>query len=136
MTAPGYTNGTSTVTVNPSGFVINPSQGNINTTTFSTPTTVTLEPAILSPGTLTYAGGGQLTPGIGPFDVSITSSNLATVAPSRPARWCSMAATPRTRRPSSPSPPERRPLPWAPTPPAGFSLPGELSVDYGDGDRA
>ena len=47
--APGYTTGTNTVTVNPSGFVINPSQGNITTTTFSTPTTVTLDPVILTP---------------------------------------------------------------------------------------
>ena len=78
VVAPGYTNGTGTVTVDPTGFVINPSQGPINTTTFSTPTTVTLQPALLTPGTLAYAGGGSLTPGVGPFSVSITSSNVAT----------------------------------------------------------
>jgi hypothetical protein len=70
-----YTNGTGTITVNPSGFVINPSQGNISTTTFSTPITVTLEPVILNPGVLTYAGSGQLNPGIGPFGVVFSSSN-------------------------------------------------------------
>jgi hypothetical protein len=72
----GYTNGAGTITVNPSGFVIYPSQGNISTTTFSTPTTVTLTPAILTPGTLAYAGTGALNPGIGPFNVPFTSSLL------------------------------------------------------------
>jgi hypothetical protein len=76
VTAPGYSNGTGTVTVDPSGFVIYPGQGNITTTTFSTPTTVTLEPVILNPGTLTYAGSGQLNPGISQIGVNITSSLL------------------------------------------------------------
>jgi hypothetical protein len=75
VTASGYNKGTGTVTVNPSGFVINPSQGNISTTPTSPATTVTLEPAILTPGILTYAGAAELNPGIGPFNIGITSSN-------------------------------------------------------------
>src|ERR1035438_4214063 len=51
----GYANGTGTVTVNPSGFIINPSQGSITTTTLSPPTNITLQPAILRPMTLAYA---------------------------------------------------------------------------------
>jgi hypothetical protein len=74
VAAPGYNNGNGNVTVMPSGFVIYPSQGNINTNTLSTPTTVTLEPAILNPGVLTFYNSGQLNPGIGPFDVHVTTS--------------------------------------------------------------
>jgi hypothetical protein len=77
VAAPGYNNGNGNITVMPSGFAINPSQGAINTTTLSTPTTVTLEPVILNPGVLTYAGSGQLNPGIGPFGVVFTSSNTS-----------------------------------------------------------
>jgi hypothetical protein len=76
-TASGYNPGTGTVTVNPSGFVINPSQGDISTTPTSSATTVTLEPAILNPGILTYAGTAELNPSIGPFNLGITSTNTA-----------------------------------------------------------
>ena len=51
VTAPGYTAGMGTVTIDPSGFIIN--SGNISTTTFSTPTTIDLQPAILNPNILT-----------------------------------------------------------------------------------
>jgi trimeric autotransporter adhesin len=74
VAAPGYNNGNGNVTVMPSGFVIYPSQGNITTTTLSTPTTVTLEPAILNPGVLTFYNSGQLNPGIGPFTVAVNTS--------------------------------------------------------------
>jgi hypothetical protein len=70
----GYADGTGTVTVDPSGFIINPSQGNITTTTLSRATNITLQPVILNPGTLTYAGSGQLNPGIGPIGVPMSSS--------------------------------------------------------------
>ena len=78
VVAPGYTNGTGTVAVMPTGFLINPSQGAITTTTLSPSTTVTLQPAILNPSTLAYAGGGTLAPGIGPFTVNMSSSAPAT----------------------------------------------------------
>ena len=71
VTAPGYTNGTGTVSVMPTGFVFNPSQPTFTTTTLSNPTNVTLQPAILNPSTLAYAGGATLTPGIGPFNVPV-----------------------------------------------------------------
>lgn len=122
VAAPGYTNGTGTVTVQPTGFVINPSQGPINTTTFSTPTTVTLQPAILTPGTLAYAGGGSLTPGAGLFNVSITSSNLATgtisTSPVIFNGGDSSAST--TFQPVASG---TSTLSLGTTPPAGFSLP-------------
>ena len=122
VTAPGYTNGTNTVTVYPSGFVINPSQGNINTTTFATPTTVTLDPVILSPGTLTYDGGGQLTPGIGPFDVSISSSNLATgTISTSPVVFNGGDSSDSTT--FQPVASGTTTIALGPTPPAGFSLP-------------
>ncbi|MGA1981677.1 MAG: hypothetical protein ABSG84_04320 [Acidobacteriaceae bacterium] len=76
-TASGYNNGTGTVTVNPSGFVINPSQSNISTTPTSPATAITLDPAILYPGILTFYGTAELNPGIGPFNIGITSSNTA-----------------------------------------------------------
>ena len=76
-TASGYNTGTGGVTVNPSGFVINPSQGNISTTPTSSATAVTLEPAILTPGILTFAGAAELNPSIGPFNIGITSTNTA-----------------------------------------------------------
>jgi hypothetical protein len=102
VTAPGYTNGTGTVTVNPSDFVINPGQGNISTTPTSpattvtvdpsgfiissgnitttptsSPTTVTVAPAVLTPGLLTFYGYGELSPGAGPYPYALTVSSGA-----------------------------------------------------------
>ena len=64
MAAPGYTSGTGTVTIDPSGFII--TSGNISTTTFSPPTSINIQPAILNPNILTLYTYGQLSPGIGP----------------------------------------------------------------------
>ena len=47
-----YSPSTGAVTVNPSGFII--SSGNITTTPTSSPTTVTVSPAVLTPGLLTF----------------------------------------------------------------------------------
>ena len=77
VSAPGYATATSTITVNPSGFVIDGYYvGNgLNTTTFSTPTGVTVYPAILNTGTLSYNNTSTLNPGITAISVPVTSSN-------------------------------------------------------------
>ncbi len=76
ISAPGYSNATINVTVDPSGFVIY-SPGSITTTTFSTSTGITVRPAILNLGTLTLNNYGYLNPGIGSVSVSMTNSNAA-----------------------------------------------------------
>ena len=69
VSAPGYTTGTGTITVQPSGFVIQ-YPGNFSTTAFATPTTVYLYTATLTPGTLTVNQAGlQLNPGLAPISV-------------------------------------------------------------------
>jgi hypothetical protein len=73
ITAPGYATATVNVTVDPSGFVIY-SPGNFSTTTFSSPTSITLAPAILTPGSLTVLGYASLNPGIGNVTVPVTSA--------------------------------------------------------------
>ncbi|HET8925758.1 MAG TPA: kelch repeat-containing protein [Candidatus Acidoferrum sp.] len=80
--APGYATGTSTITLQPSGFIIN-SPGAINTTTFSGPTQVQVTSALLTPGTLTWAGNQPLRPGIGPFNISLalTGATPGTLMP-------------------------------------------------------
>src|SRR6202012_1212357 len=83
--APGYTSGTATVTVYPSGFTFAGSyNGGLSTTTFSGPTTVYVYPTILSPGNLAYSTTGTLSPGVGPISVPLTSSNttVGTIATS------------------------------------------------------
>src|ERR1035438_4013515 len=72
----GYNQGTGTITVMPSGFIIYPGQGDIAATPQSSPTTITLEPAILNPGILTYAGTGTLNPNV-TFSLLMTSSNTS-----------------------------------------------------------
>jgi len=74
VSAPGYSNGNGTVTVDPSGFVFD--SGNFTTTTTSTPTTLFVYTAALSPGSLTVVQlGPQLNPGIGNISVPVVSSN-------------------------------------------------------------
>jgi hypothetical protein len=80
VSAPGYSNGTAVVTVNPSGFSFagfnNPG---FNTTASATPTTLQIYPTILNLGTLTYSTNNVLVnPGIAPLSVTVTSSNTAT----------------------------------------------------------
>jgi hypothetical protein len=77
VTAAGYTNGTISVTVDPSGFVIY-SPGNFTTTTFSTPTSVVIRPAILNPGSLTLNNYAQLSPLNGAVSVPVTSTSTTT----------------------------------------------------------
>jgi HSP20 family molecular chaperone IbpA len=76
LSAPGYSNATINITVDPSGFVIY-SPGNFSTTTFSTSTSLTLAPAILTPGSLTVLGYASLSPGAGSPSITVTSSNPA-----------------------------------------------------------
>jgi hypothetical protein len=76
----GYTSGTSTMTLYPTGLTYWPgNSGTINTTTFSGPTTLTIYLVLLSPGTLNaYTYGyplGPQAPGVVP--VSITDTNAA-----------------------------------------------------------
>ena len=73
ISAPGYTTGTTTITVYPSGFIVG--GGNISTTTFSSPTSVYVYPALLNPSSLTYYTTSTLNPGVGPFSVPVASSN-------------------------------------------------------------
>ena len=62
VSAPGYSSMSIALTVDPSGFIIY-TPGSFTTTTFSTPTSVTLLPAILNSGVLTVAGYASLNPG-------------------------------------------------------------------------
>jgi hypothetical protein len=82
LSAPGYQSSMITVTVDPSGFVIY-SPGNFSTTTTSADTSITLAPAILSPGVLTVLGYAELNPGLGTVNVPVgsTSPQIGTVSP-------------------------------------------------------
>jgi hypothetical protein len=71
--APGYSDGTATITLNPSGFVII-SPGNFTTTTLSTNTTIDVRSGRLSPGTLTFVTAQALRGGL-TVSVPVTSSN-------------------------------------------------------------
>jgi hypothetical protein len=77
MSAPGYTTGTNTITVYPGGFILAGGGGTYSTTTFSSPSGLTVYPAILNPTTLTDYTTSTLNPGIGPISVPVTSSNTA-----------------------------------------------------------
>lgn len=81
LSAPGYATRTSTITLQPSGFV-ELNQTTINTTTFSANTTLTVRPARLTPGTLNFAAAQSLRPaGLGltlPVQVAVTSSDTNT----------------------------------------------------------
>ncbi len=75
VSAPGYTNGDATITVNPSGFTYY-GIPNFTTTASSSPTTLTIYPTVLNPGTLTaYTIGQQVSPTAGNVSVPIVSSD-------------------------------------------------------------
>jgi len=80
VSAPGYSNGTAVVTVNPSGFSFAGNYGNgLNTTVGASPTSIYVYPSILNPGTLTYnTDNVQVNPGVAPLGVTVTSSNTTT----------------------------------------------------------
>ncbi len=76
VSAPGYINGIGNISVYPSGFAFN-GDVSFTTTTSQGPTTLTLYPFALTPGTLTLLSYGlQVNPGVGPIDIPITSSDL------------------------------------------------------------
>jgi hypothetical protein len=71
--APGYATDTSTVTLTPSGFIIN-SPSVINTTTFAANSTVQIAAARLAPGTLNFQANQELRAGLA-VNVSMSSSD-------------------------------------------------------------
>jgi len=71
--APGYANQVATMTLAPSGFVINPFQlGNFSTTTFSANTTIQITPAVLSTN-LTFAANQTVRSGLTQISVPVTA---------------------------------------------------------------
>ncbi len=77
VAAPGFTTGSGTITVLPSGFTLY-YDSNFSTTTYATPTNVTLYTTSLTPGTLTVNQVGlPLNPGLAAISVPIISSNTA-----------------------------------------------------------
>ena len=81
--SPGYSNGTSTMSLYPTGLAYLFSGGVLNTTTFSAPSTVTAYLVVLNPGTLTLYTYGQLlgpqAPGAVPVAVTSSSPSVGTV---------------------------------------------------------
>ena len=75
VAAPGYATSTQTITVDPSGFIIN-SPSAINTTTFSANTNVQIAAARLLPGTLAFQENETVRAGL-TVPVTVTSSNAA-----------------------------------------------------------
>ncbi|MFO1428574.1 MAG: PKD domain-containing protein [Candidatus Competibacteraceae bacterium] len=73
--APGYPNGTATVTLAPSGFMFNTSS--FSTTTFAANTVIYVIAVALNPGTLTSAGGVQSVRAGLTVEVPVSSSNPA-----------------------------------------------------------
>jgi hypothetical protein len=76
VTAPGYNNVTGTINVYPSGFTFAGNSG-FSTTTFSAPTPVTVYATVLNPQTLTYYTTGQISPGVAPISVPVTSGTTS-----------------------------------------------------------
>jgi hypothetical protein len=86
--AAGYDDGSGSVTVEPSGFIIN-SPGNFTTNTFAANTNVQVTPARLSPTTLNWAGNQPLRGGlsvqvpvtVGDPEVGIITASPVTIGP-------------------------------------------------------
>jgi hypothetical protein len=72
-TAAGYTNGTGTASLYPSGLFI--ATGSFSTTSFSSPTNVVVYLATLTPGSLTLYTESDLGPQAAPISYSITSGS-------------------------------------------------------------
>lgn len=79
VSAPGYTTGTATMTVDPSGFAFYtyyPGSNDFRTTSFSPPTQLNLYPTYFDPTTGNFGAEQlQLNPGIATISVPVTSSN-------------------------------------------------------------
>jgi hypothetical protein len=76
ISAPGYTAGTIALTVNPSGFVIDSQQLAFQTTTYSSPSTLTVYPALLN-SDLSYNVTSTLIPQSPTISIAVTSSSPA-----------------------------------------------------------
>ena len=74
VSAPGYTSGTNTVTVLHSGFAYYYGNQNFSTTSFSSPTNVTVYPFLLDSNNALYGSTVTLSPGVGPVTVPLTNS--------------------------------------------------------------
>ncbi len=72
--AAGYNDGFANVMVDPSGFIIW-TPGSINTSTFSTPTTVQVRAVRLNPTTLNYVTDQRIRGGLAPVPVDVMSSD-------------------------------------------------------------
>ena len=77
ISAPGYENGTETITVLPTGFVYYGDRS-FSTTTYSGPYTSYFYPAPLNADGTVYNFGWYINPGSGPISVPITSATPAT----------------------------------------------------------
>jgi len=79
-TSSGYTNGTATLTLYPTGLTYYFGGGTLSTTTFSAPTGLTVYLVTLAPGTLSFytLSGNPLGPQApGPIPVAVTSTNTS-----------------------------------------------------------
>ena len=84
ISAPGFADATSNITVGPSGFAISGYYaGTNNTTTFSSPTTFPVYPAILNTS-LAYVSNGTISPGVGTITLPITNSSTSVGAVTSP----------------------------------------------------
>ncbi|HKE42925.1 MAG TPA: Calx-beta domain-containing protein [Steroidobacteraceae bacterium] len=123
ISAPGYTTVNTTVTVDPSGFIIN-SPGAINTNTFATNTGMTITPARLTPGSLTFAANQAVRAGLAaPVSVAVTSSdpNVGSITVS-PVTFAANATTASTAF----DPATAGTTTVAVAPPAGFDTPANF----------
>ncbi|WP_221312629.1 beta strand repeat-containing protein [Granulicella aggregans] len=76
VSAPGYTTGTNTITVAPSGFAYYYGNSNINTTSFSATSTLTVYPFLLDTSkAISGYPSYTINPGVGPITVPITNSD-------------------------------------------------------------
>lgn len=74
---PGFTDATSTITVNPSGFVFSGGYNNgISTTTFSSPSALYVYPAILNTD-LSYYTTSTISPGVPQVSIPVTSATTS-----------------------------------------------------------
>ncbi len=88
--AAGYNDGTSNITVDPSGFILN--MGDFNTNTFAANTTLRVDAARLNPTTLNYVQSQALRGGL-TVNVAVTSSEHQRRHHRRQSRRCSTPAT-------------------------------------------
>jgi hypothetical protein len=119
--AVGYSNGTGTVTIDPSGFYLQ--TANISTTTFSGNTTVAVGAARLNPLTLNVVQSQAVRGGLSPVSVAVSSSNptVGTIVGS-PVNFASTDST----KSVSFDPVNAGTTTISLTPPAGFSTPSNL----------